>query len=74
MLYITYNTMRFKWDSAKDRSNQEKHDGIDFELASRIFGDPNLVIEKDRVADGEQRWHGIGMVQRGVLAGGSCVP
>ena len=67
VLYITYNTMRFKWDPAKDRSNQKKHEGIDFELASRIFADPNLVIKKDRVADGEQRWHGIGTVHRGVL-------
>jgi uncharacterized DUF497 family protein len=59
--------MRFEWDAEKDRSNQKKHAGIDFETASRIFADPNLILRKDRVVEGEQRWHGIGAVRRAVL-------
>ena len=35
--------------------------------ASRIFADPNLIIRKDRVIDGEQRWHAIGAVRKAVL-------
>jgi uncharacterized DUF497 family protein len=26
-----YDSMRFEWDAAKNRSNQKKHAGIDFE-------------------------------------------
>ncbi len=50
----------------KNRSNQKKHAGIDFETASRIFADPNLLLREDRVIDGEQRWHGIGAVRKAV--------
>jgi len=62
-----YNRMRFEWDAGKSRSNQKKHAGIDFETASRVFADPNLMLRKDRVIDGEQRWHGIGAVRKAVL-------
>ncbi len=62
-----YNSMRFEWDAEKDRSNQKKHAGIDFETASRIFADPGLMLRKDRAIDGEQRWHGIGAVEKAVL-------
>ncbi len=62
-----YNSVRFEWDAAKDRSNQKKHAGIDFETASRVFADPSLVLRKDRVIEGEQRWHGIGAVRKAVL-------
>jgi uncharacterized DUF497 family protein len=62
-----YNSVRFEWDAEKDRSNQKKHAGIDFEAASRVFADPNLLLRKDRVVDGEQRWHGIGAVRKAVL-------
>jgi uncharacterized DUF497 family protein len=62
-----YNSMRFEWDAAKNRSNQKKHRGLDFEIASRVFADPNLVLRKDRVVDGEQRWHAIGAVRKSVL-------
>jgi uncharacterized protein (DUF4415 family) len=30
----------------------------DFETASRVFADPNLMLRKDCVVDGEQRGHG----------------
>ena len=67
VLYVMYNTMPFEWDAEKNRSNQEKHSGIDFEAASRVFADPSLVLRKDRVIDGEQRWHAIGAVRTAVL-------
>ncbi len=62
-----YNSMYFEWDAEKSRSNQRKHVGIDFETASRVFADPRLMLRKDRVIDGEQRWHGIGAVRKAVL-------
>ncbi len=62
-----YNRMRFEWDVDKNLSNKKKHAGIDFETASRIFADPNLLLREDRVIDGEQRWHGIGVVRKIVL-------
>jgi uncharacterized DUF497 family protein len=62
-----YNSVRFEWDAEKNRSNQKKHAGIDFETASRVFADPRLMLRKDRVIDGEQRWHGIGAVRKAVL-------
>lgn len=67
MLYVTYNIMRFEWDAAKNRANRKRHAGIDFETASRVFADPSLILRKDRVVDGEQRWHGIGAVRKAVL-------
>jgi uncharacterized DUF497 family protein len=62
-----YNAMHFEWDAEKNRSNQKKHSGIDFEMASRVFADPDLILRKDRVIDGEQRWHAIGGVRKAVL-------
>lgn len=59
--------MRFGWDPDKNRSNQKKHAGIDFESASRVFADPNLILRKNRLIDGEQRWHAIGAVEKAVL-------
>ena len=67
MLYVMYNSMRFEWDAEKNRSNQKKHAGIDFETASRVFADSSLMLRKDRVVDGEQRWHAIGAVRKAVL-------
>jgi len=40
----------------------QKHGSIDFETASRVFADSRLLVIKDRVLDGEQRWHAIGAV------------
>lgn len=59
--------MLFEWDPAKNLSNQQKHSGLDFEMASRVFADPDLILRKDRVIDGEQRWHAIGGVRKTVL-------
>jgi uncharacterized DUF497 family protein len=51
----------------KEPVKPKKHAGIDFETASRVFADPNLMLRKDRVVGGEQRWHGIGAVRKAVL-------
>jgi hypothetical protein len=51
----------------KNQTNRKKHAGIDFETASRVFSDPFVMLRKDRVVDGEQRWHAIGTVHRAVL-------
>jgi uncharacterized protein len=40
---------------------------LDFETAARVFNDPKVVLAKDRVLEGEQRWHAIGSVSGAVL-------
>lgn len=50
-----YNAMLFEWDAEKNRTNKKKHSGLGFETASRVFADPDLILRKDRVIDGEQR-------------------
>jgi uncharacterized DUF497 family protein len=59
--------MRFEWDGEKDRTNQQKHGGLSFESAARIFNDPHTVFRKDRIVTGEQRWHAIGWTGAAVL-------
>jgi uncharacterized DUF497 family protein len=59
--------MRFEWDDEKNRINQRKHDGLALETAALVFHDPLAVFRKDRVAEGEQRWHAIGSASSAVL-------
>ncbi|BCH68440.1 membrane protein (plasmid) [Agrobacterium vitis] len=54
--------IRFEWDEAKNRSNQQKHDGVSFEVASQVFRDPLHISIQDRVEIGERRWQTIGSV------------
>ena len=58
--------MRFEWDDAKDEINQKKH-GVAFEVASRVFADPNVLEYIERVVEGEERWHAIGFASGTVL-------
>lgn len=51
----------FEWDLVKARANERKH-GIAFATALRVFADPLVVIEQDRIEGGEYRWQAIGMV------------
>jgi len=53
--------MSFEWDAKKAATNLAKH-GVAFELAQEVWDDPLHVILPDRVVDGEQRWHAIGVV------------
>jgi uncharacterized protein len=65
--YTLCITVRFEWDSNKNRINQTKHSGLDFETAARVFDDPNVVLMHDRVIGGEHRWHAIGAVSAALL-------
>ena len=56
---------RFTWDETKNRSNQKKHNGIEFEEAVLVFRDPLRLMRQDRIEGGEERWQTIGVV-RGV--------
>jgi uncharacterized DUF497 family protein len=58
--------MLFVWDEQKDRMNRRKH-GLSFEAAARVFEDPSAISYQDRVVEGEERWHTLG------LAGGIAV-
>jgi uncharacterized protein len=51
----------FVWDEAKNLANQAKH-RISFQTASRVFADPFVIIEQDRIENGELRWQAWGMV------------
>lgn len=53
--------MQFEWDSEKDRVNRKKH-GVSFDLARRVFEDPNHLSTQDRHEDGEERWQTLGLV------------
>lgn len=53
--------MAFEWNPAKAVSNLSKH-GVSFELAQEVWDDPLHVILPDRLEDGEQRWHALGLV------------
>jgi uncharacterized protein len=56
--------VRYEWGEEKNRSNQRKHDGISFELATLVFEDDRCLLGSDRIDEtGEQRWHAIGMAQ-----------
>ena len=52
--------MVFAWDENKNRMNRRKH-GISFEAAVRVFEDPRAVSFVERVVEGQERWHTIGV-------------
>ena len=60
-------TVQFEWHEAKNTANQKKHGGIAFATAARVFDDPHVCFRKDRVVEGEQRWHAIGAVEKALL-------
>ena len=53
--------MQFEWHSEKDRANRKKH-GVSFDLARRVFEDPNHLSTQDRHEDGEERWQTLGLI------------
>ena len=53
--------LRFEWDSEKDARNRSKH-RIGFDTARLVFDDPNCLTFIERVEDGEERWHAIGLI------------
>jgi uncharacterized protein len=58
--------MRIEWDPAKSESNKAKH-GVTFERAQLVFDDPFCVTFPERVVDGEERWHAIGLIAEIVI-------
>ena len=46
--YTAGTTMRFEWDEEKNDANQRKHT-VAFEIAARVFADPNYILREDRV-------------------------
>lgn len=57
----------FEWDSAKEKSNQEKH-GVSFALAQLAFLDHNRVILQDLGHSlDESRYYCLGKVTDGIL-------
>jgi uncharacterized DUF497 family protein len=57
----------FEWDAAKALINKRKH-GLSFEVAARVFLDPNRLELYDDCEDyGEERWVTIGMVDPVVI-------
>lgn len=59
--------MRFEWDDAKDRSNQQKH-GLSFSEAIQLFQSGQDYLEIFDVAHSqeEDRFIAIGEIHRGV--------
>ena len=57
--------MTFEWDSDKEKLNIEKHNGITFKMASKVFYDSHAVIKYDALHSSldEDRWNVIGMVE-----------
>ena len=58
--------MLFERDEEKNRINKEKHDGIGFEYAVRVFLDEKRIERYDALHSTlmEDRWNAIGMVGR----------
>ena len=54
--------IRFTWDENKNISNQRKHDGIAFKVATQVFRDPLRPACQDRIEGYEMRWQTIGSV------------
>ena len=57
--------MQFEWDETKNLTNIRKH-GIDFADVPPMFEEEMLSRLDNRIDYGEERWVGIGFLQRGV--------
>lgn len=58
----------FEWDDDKARQNPDRHDGVTFEDATRVFDDLFAISREDLREDyGEQRFLQIGMAGDQVL-------
>lgn len=55
--------MFIEWDDQKNVRNIAKH-GIDFIDVANMFNHPMLVLRDERVDYGEERWIGMGWMQR----------
>jgi uncharacterized DUF497 family protein len=64
--YTICITIRYEWNTDKSRGNRKKH-GVAFEAAAKVFNDPFLLLTKDRIEEGEQRWQAIGAAEAAIL-------
>ena len=57
--------LSFSWDPEKENSNIQKHDGINFQMAARVFLDDHVIVRYDSEHSSltEDRWNAIGMVE-----------
>ena len=44
----------FIWNTAKNEANKRKHEGLSFEMASRVFNDPLLYQDYDDAHSGDE--------------------
>jgi uncharacterized protein len=58
--------MRFEWDAIKSRRNLGKH-RISFATASLVFEDPNVLVQRDRIVEHEERWQALGLIGGAVI-------
>lgn len=59
----------FVWDTAKNKANIRNHNGLSFELASRVFNDPLLYQDYDYShSDDEDREKYIGKIEGHYIA------
>ena len=58
--------IRFEWDPVKARAYKRKH-RVSFEIAQRVFDDPDAFADQDRIEGGERRWQTLGMVDEVLL-------
>ncbi|WP_370649305.1 BrnT family toxin [Neorhizobium galegae] len=47
---------------AQRRRRTSRSTALAFETAARVFADPFVLIEQDRIEGGEQRWQALGSV------------
>ena len=52
----------FEWDENKAALNIKNH-GVTFDIAMRVFADPDAMTVQDRIENGEQRWQTLGVVE-----------
>ena len=57
--------MTFEWDENKNRINKKKHEGVSFEIATRVFFDDKRIEKYDAFNStiDEERYQAIGMVE-----------
>lgn len=58
--------MKIEWDETKNQANIKKH-GLYFEDAEQVFELPLLVEADERHSYAEERWLGIGLLQKHVV-------
>ncbi len=56
--------MKYEWDENKNSVNKQKHDGIGFETAVRVFLDNKRIefFDEKHSTLTEERWNVIGLV------------